>query len=77
MKRSVSYQNMPILNFCSLFLFILSGVIAGCTTVHKDFAPFQPAQKTADKIEAKAAIVLPDELCSLNYTEQTVGGRII
>ena len=67
MKSSISYRKMPLLYFCSLCLFILSGVIAGCTTVHKDFAPFYPAQETADKVEAKAAIVLPDELCSLYY----------
>jgi hypothetical protein len=67
MKGSVFYRKIPILHFCSLFILILSGVITGCTTVHKDFAPFYPAQETADKIEAKAAIVLPDELCSLYY----------
>jgi hypothetical protein len=61
------FQKMPVLHSCSLVLFILAAVIAGCTTVHKDFTPFYPAQESMDKIEAKVAIVLPDELCSLYY----------
>jgi hypothetical protein len=40
---------------------------AGCTTVHKDFKPFSPAQEWRGKAPMKVAVVLPETLCSLYY----------
>ena len=53
-----------------ILMFLVIGlvlVVSGCTTVHKNFKPFSPAQEQRGKVAAKVAIVLTDELCSFYY----------
>jgi hypothetical protein len=44
----------------------LIAVLAGCTTVHGGFTPYTP-QSAQGGVPVRAAIVLPDALCSYHY----------